>query len=152
MGYALKNQSLSGTLNLTADKMNLNEWIGEDTVTATTTHSDPFAVPANVNFLINAKMDKVKYDKVIYKNINGSLIVNDETVKLQNVRTEALDGVINFSGSYSTKTDKKQPDIALSYDVQNIDVQKHFIRSIRFKSLCPLWSIPCGQAFFSALR
>ena len=147
MGYALKNQTLSGTLNLTADKMNLNEWIGEDTatVTPTTTHSDPFAVPAKVNFLINAKMDQVKYDKVNYKNVNGSMVVNDETVKLQNVKTEALDGVINFSGSYSTKTDKKQPDIALSYDVQNIDVQKAFYSFNTVQKLMPIGQFLSGK-------
>jgi len=145
MGYALKNQTLSGTLNLTADKMNLNEWIGEDTVTSTTTHSDPFAVPANVNFLINAKMDQVKYDKVTYKNINGSLVVNDEIVKLQNVRTEALDGAINFSGSYSTKTDKKQPEIALNYDVQNIDVQKAFYSFNTVQKLMPIGQFLAGK-------
>lgn len=147
MGYALKNQTLSGTLNLTADKMNLNQWIGEDTttVTTTTTHSDPFAVPANVNFFINAKMDQVKYDKVNYKNINGSLILSDETVKLQNVRTEALDGTINFNGSYSTKTDKKQPDIALSYDVQNIDVQKAFYSFNTIQKLMPIGQFLAGK-------
>jgi AsmA-like protein len=145
MGYALKNQTLSGTLNLTADKMNLNEWIGEDTTAATTTQADPFTVPANVNFLVNAKMDKVKYDKVIYNNINGSLIVNDETVKLQNVRTEALDGVINFNGSYSTKTNKKQPDIALSYDVKNIDIQKAFYSFNTVQKLMPIGQFLAGK-------
>jgi len=145
MGYALKNQTLNGTLNLTADKMNLNEWIGEDSATSATTQSDPFAVPANVNFLVNAKMDKVKYDKVIYSNINGSLIVRDETVKLQNVRTEALDGVIDFNGLYSTKTNKKQPDVALSYDVKNIDVQKAFYSFNTVQKLMPIGQFLAGK-------
>ena len=145
MGYALKNQTLSGTVNLTADKMNLNEWIGEDTATATTTQSAPFAVPANVNFLINAKMGKVKYDKVIYSNVNGSMAVSDETVKLQNVRTEALDGVINFNGSYSTKTNKKQPDIAISYNVKNIDVQKAFYSFNTVQKLMPIGQFLSGK-------
>jgi len=145
MGYALKNQTLSGTLNLTADKMNLNEWIGEDTATATTPQSTPFAVPANVNFLVNAKMDRVRYDKVIYNHINGSLIVSDETVKLQNVNTEALDGVINFNGSYSTKASKTQPDIALTYDVKNIDVQKAFYSFNTVQKLMPIGQFLAGK-------
>ncbi len=75
----------------------------------TTSSSEPFLVPANINFTINAKADQVKYDKVDYKNINGVLVLNDQTVKLQNVKTEALDGTIAFNGSYSTKTNKKEP-------------------------------------------
>src|SRR4030095_5226951 len=110
IGYALKNQTLGGTLNVSADKMNLNDWMGEETTTSTANNSSaPFIVPANINFIINAKLDKVKYDKVDYNNINGSLALSDETVKLQNVKTEALDGVINFNGSYSTKVNKKEP-------------------------------------------
>jgi len=73
------------------------------------------------------------------------LIVNAETVKMQNVRTEALDGVINFSGSYSTKTDKKQPDIALSYDVQNIDVQKAFYSFNTVQKLMPIGQFLAGK-------
>ena len=75
----------------------------------------PFLVPANINLTINAKADQVKYDKVNYNNINGTLVLNDETVKLQNVKTEALDGTIAFNGSYSTKTNKKEP--AISYQL-----------------------------------
>ena len=115
VGYAMQDQPLTGTLNVTADKMNLNDWMGTDTATATTTSatsSDPFLVPANINLTINAKAGQVKYDKVDYNNIDGVLVLNDETVKLQNVKTEALDGTMAFNGSYSTKTNKKEPHIA----------------------------------------
>ena len=146
VGYALKSQTLSGSLNLTADKMDLNKWIGEDTATSTTTNSSaPFLVPANMNFVINTKMDKVKYDKVVYNNINGSLEVNDEAVKMQNVRTEALDGVINFTGSYSTKTNKKQPDVAISYEVKDVDVQKAFYSFNTVQKLMPIGQFLSGK-------
>ncbi len=90
--------------------MNLNDWMGTDTTTSTasTSSSAPFMVPAGINLTINAKAGKVKYDKVDYNNINGTLVLNDETVKLQNIKTEALDGTMSFNGSYSTKTNKKE--------------------------------------------
>lgn len=148
IGYAMQDQSLSGNLNVTADKMNLNDWMGTDTTTAastTTTSSEPFLVPANINFTINAKADQVKYDKVDYKNINGVLVLNDETVKLQNVKTEALDGTIAFNGSYSTKTNKKEPHIALSYDVKDIDVQKAFFSFNTIQKLMPIGQFLDGK-------
>lgn len=149
IGYAMQDQSLSGNLNVTADKMNLNDWMGTDTTTesstTTATSSEPFLVPANINFTINAKAGEVKYDKVNYRNINGVLLLNDETVKLQNVKTEALDGTIGFNGSYSTKTNKKEPHIALSYDVKDIDVQKAFFSFNTIQKLMPIGQFLDGK-------
>lgn len=149
IGYAMQDQSLSGNLNVTADKMNLNDWMGTDTTTETsttsTTPSEPFLVPANINFTINAKAGEVKYDKVNYRNINGVLLLNDETVKLQNVKTEALDGTIAFNGLYSTKTNKKEPHIALSYDVKDIDIQKAFFSFNTIQKLMPIGQFLDGK-------
>ena len=146
MGYALKNQTLEGTVNVRADKINLNKWMGEDTTSLTSgTSSGPFLVPANINVLVNAKADQVKYDKVDYNNITGTLALNDETVKLQNVKTEALDGVINFNGSYSTKTNKKEPDVAISYDIKEVDVQKAFYSFNTVQKLMPIGQFLAGK-------
>ena len=148
VGYAMQDQSLGGTLNVTADKMNLNDWMGTDTAAATTTTetaSDPFLVPANINFTINAKAGQVKYDKVTYSNIDGVLVLNDQTVKLQNVKTEALDGTMAFNGSYSTKTNKKEPHIALSYDVKGLDVQKAFFAFNTVQKLMPIGQFLDGK-------
>jgi len=146
LGYALKNQTLGGQMNVTADKMNLNNWLATDTASSPAGNSPaPFLVPGNINFVINARMDKVKYDKVDYNNINGTLIVNDETVKLQNVRTEALDGIINLNGSYSTRLNKKEPDIALTYDVKDVDVQKAFYSYNTVQKLMPVGQFLSGK-------
>ena len=148
VGYAMQDQPLAGTLNVTADKMNLNDWMGTDTTTTTTSaaaSADPFAVPANMNLTINAKAGKVKYDKVDYTNITGTLLLKDETVKLQNVKTEALDGTIVFDGSYSTKNNKKDPAISMTYEVKNIDVQKAFFSFNTIQKLMPVGQFLAGK-------
>lgn len=152
IGYALQEQTLSGTLNVSADKMNLNDWMGTDTTvsavsetSSASTSSEPFLVPAGINFAINAKAGQVKYDKVDYRNINGTLILNDETVKLQNVKTEALDGSMAFTGSYSTKLNKKEPAITLNYDVKDISVQKAFFAFNTVQKLMPVGQFLDGK-------
>lgn len=153
VGYAMKDEPLTGTLNVTADKMNLNDWMGTDTATtsasssgtASSTPSDPFVVPSNINLTINAKAGKVKYDKVDYNNINGTLVLNDETVKLQNVKADALDGTIAFNGSYSTKTNKKEPDINMNYDVKDIDIQKAFFAFNTVQKIMPIGQFLSGK-------
>jgi hypothetical protein len=147
VGYAMENQPLTGTLNIAADNMNLNDWMGTDTTTTTSTSSssEPFIVPANIDLTINTKADKVKYDKVDYNNINGTVVVKDETVKLQNVKTEALDGTVAFTGSYSTKTNKKEPAISMAYDVKNVNVQKAFLAFNTIQSLMPIGRFLAGK-------
>ncbi len=150
VGYAMQDQPLTGTLNVSADKMNLNDWMGTDTAsTASSSNgaaaSTPFIVPSNINLTINAKADKVKYDKVDYNNINGTLLLKDETVTLQNVKTEALEGTIGFNGSYSTKTNKKDPAINISYDVRDVDVQKAFFSYNTIQKLMPIGQFLAGK-------
>ena len=151
VGYAMENQTLTGTMNVTADKMDLNDWMGTDTATTkstattTTNTSDPFIVPANINLTVNAKAGKVKYDKVDYNNINGTLLLADETVKLQNVRTDALDGTMTFNGSYSTKSNKKDPAININYDVKDLSVQKAFYAFNTIQKLMPIGQFLDGK-------
>lgn len=149
VGYAMQGQVLGGNLNVTADKMNLNDWMGTDTSTVSSgsaeTTSEPFQVPGDINFTLNAKAGQVKYDKVTYSNIDGVLILNDETVKLQNVKTEALDGTMAFNGSYSTRLNKKEPKIALSYDVKGLDVQKAFYAFNTVQKLMPIGQFLDGK-------
>ncbi|MGN6164264.1 MAG: hypothetical protein ACTHOF_06975 [Flavisolibacter sp.] len=146
IAYALHNEELQGIVTVSADKMNLNDWMGTDTTTATGTVSTaPFLVPANMNITVNAKADAVKYDKVTYNNVKGSLLLTDETVRLQNVQTEALDGSVTFDGSYSTKQNKEKPDISLSYDIKNVDVQKAFYAYNTVQKLMPLGKFLAGK-------
>ena len=146
LGYAMKNQELEGNLNVTADKINLNDWMGTDSaVSATTAAPDPFLVPANVNLTIKTKADQVKYDKVSYNNVIGVLVLKDEAVKLQNVKTEALDGTIAFNGSYSTKENKKHPAIAINYDVKDVSVQKAFFAFNTVQKIMPIGKFIDGK-------
>lgn len=153
LGYMLNDQTLRGNLNVSADKMNLNDWMGTDTASTTTSttssttteNTSPFAVPANIDLVIKAKADKVTYDKVDYKNIDGTLLLRDETVRLDNIRTEALDGTIAFNGSYSTKVNKTQPDIGITYDIKNVDVQKAFMSFNTVQKLMPIGQFLSGK-------
>ncbi len=148
VGYAMQGQPLAGNLNVNADKMNLNDWMGTaETTTATnsSSSSEPFLVPSDVNFTIKATAGQVKYDKVDYDNVNGTLVLNDEKVTLQNVKTDVLDGNVILNGSYSTRLNKKEPDIGLSYDIKNMDVQKAFLSYNTIQALMPIGKFLAGK-------
>ncbi|MDZ4793777.1 MAG: AsmA-like C-terminal region-containing protein [Bacteroidota bacterium] len=149
VGYVMQGEPLSGNLKVDADKMNLNDWMGTTAstpaATATNNAGSPFLVPADVNFTINASADQVKYDKVDYNNVNGTLVLNDESVNFQNVKTAVLDGNVTINGSYSTKLNKKEPDIGLSYDIKDMDVQKAFLSYNTIQALMPIGKFLAGK-------
>lgn len=152
IGYALKDEPLAGTLNVEVDKMNLNDWMGTpetaaETTTETTagTSSEPFIVPDNINLRLNAKAGAVSYDKVTYNDIKGVLQLVNQTVQLQNLSANALDGSMVFNGYYSTRTDKKNPDISLTYDVKDISIQKAFAAFNTVKKLMPIGQFLAGK-------
>jgi hypothetical protein len=87
----------------------------------------------------------VAYDKVTYNNVRGSLLLKDETVRLQNVQTEALDGSMTFDGWYSTKENKAKPDINIKYAVKDVDVQKAFYAYNTIQKLMPIGRFLAGK-------
>lgn len=145
--YVLKNQTLDGNLTIKADKLDLNKWMGttSDTTKKGTEAAKPFVVPANIHFLVNAAADEVKYDKLLLQQLNGSLLVANETVTLSNVQSAALDGSIKLNGSYSTLESKEHPAINLSYDLKELDVQKTFYAFNTFQKLMPVGKFIAGK-------
>ncbi len=153
VGYMMQDQSLTGNLDVHADKMNLNDWMGTKensapasaTTAATTSSSGPFLVPDDMNVTIHATAAKVVYDKVDYNNVNGTLLMKEEKVTLQNVKTNALDGDVVLNGSYSTAINKKEPDINFSYIIKDMDVQKAFQAYNTSQALMPIGKYLSGK-------
>ncbi len=147
LSYLLSGKPLRADLSISADKINLNDWMGvaADTTTSATNGSAPFAVPANLDISLNTKVDRLLYDKVDIQNLTGGLQVEDEAVKLNNISGNALDGTIKINGSYSTKENKAKPVIAMSYDVAGVDIQKTFYTFNTAQKLMPIGKFLAGK-------
>ena len=147
LGYVLKDQTLDGTFSMKADQVNLDDWMGvsTDTVSGTAEESKPFLVPSNIQFVVNTSIDKVHYDRLDLHNLSGSLRMVDETVHINNVQANALDGTMAISGSYSTKDNKLKPSISLTYDVKGLDVQKTFYAFNTLQKIMPVGKFISGK-------
>jgi hypothetical protein len=147
IGYFINDEPLAGNMVVNADKVNLNQWMGQPTIndTAGKAASLPFAVPANIHFNLNASADEVQYDKVVYKQVKGLVVLNDQTVTLQNLTMQALGGSIGLNGAYSTKISKTKPAINLSYSLKNLDVEQTFKAFNTVKFLMPVGEFISGK-------
>jgi AsmA-like C-terminal region len=146
LNYVLQNKPLNASLNISADKLNLNDWMGTSADTAATgAAAAPFAVPGNLNITLQTKVGKVHYDKMDIDNLSGTLIINKETVFINNVKGNALDGSIAVNGQYSTLQSKSKPDIVLDYAVSGVDVQKTFYAFNTVQKLMPIAKFIAGK-------
>jgi hypothetical protein len=66
------------------------------------------------------------------------MAINDETIGLKDIQMSALDGTLKASGYYSTKKDKKNPEISFNYDVQGLDIQKTFYAFNSVQKIMPM--------------
>jgi hypothetical protein len=151
LGYYLKNEALDGSFNFVADNIDVNKFMGTSSSAPAQAgepkpaSSDPFLVPANLGISLNVKVGAVKYDNINLSNVTTSLVIRDQAVNLQNVSGNALDGSIKMSGSYSTKNDKKNPDIAFSYLLNAVDVQKTFNTFNTVQKMMPVGRYVSGK-------
>jgi hypothetical protein len=150
LGYYLHNESLSGSFNFVADKIDVNKWMGTTTTPTTTAtpakpSTEPFLVPSNLNVELHATVGTVKYDNVTLTNVQGGMEIKNEAVALQNVSGKALDGTLKMSGLYSTKSDKKNPDIAFQYGVESVDVQKTYTTFNTVQKMMPAGKYISGR-------
>ncbi|MCX8020979.1 MAG: hypothetical protein N2747_10850 [Chitinophagaceae bacterium] len=154
MEYLFAGAPLKLNLTVSADKMNLNDWMGtappasasqEKRSAEKSTGAQPFIVPGNIHAGLNASVQKVNYDNVEYENISGFVELKDETVWLRNLSAEALEGNFTVNGSYSTKNNKQKPEISLSYDIRNLNVQKAFYAYNTARFLMPVGKFLAGR-------
>lgn len=143
IGYAMNDQTLTGSFNLNADYVDVNKFMGTTPTTAPTTTvaatpaTDPFVVPANLDLDLKTVVGRIKYDNLELTGVSGGMSIRNEAVTLKDVTGKALDGTIGMTGSYSTKADKKNPDIAFSYSLIAVDVQKTFTTFNTVQKLMP---------------
>jgi AsmA-like C-terminal region len=151
LNYVLQNKPLNANINVSADNVNMNQLMGTTTDTATKTAaaatpaSAPFAVPANLDIILNAKVGKLEYDNVEIINLIGTTKISDETASIENIKGNALDGMITINGSYSTKDSKVNPAIAFDYFVDGVDIQKTFNTFNTVKKIMPIAQFITGK-------
>ncbi len=148
LGYYLHNEALSGVFNFTADNVDVNKFMGPPSPTPAAKaapSTQAYVVPSNLDVALNVTVGSVKYDNLLLTGVQGSLIVRNEIVNLKSVTGKALDGTLKIDGLYSTKTDKKNPDIAFDYSVANVDVQKTYTTIDMIKKMMPIGKYVSGK-------
>ncbi len=145
-----KNQLLTGNFNISSNYLDVNELMGPATAEEKSkavkdeVPLSVFEVPANLNFNLALKANKVKYDKYDISNAKGAIQVKDKTLYFKNLGLDMLAGTVTMNGTYATINPKK-PKIDVNFGMDKIDIQQSFNMINTVKLLAPIAQFAKGS-------
>ncbi len=131
--YVMKDETISGILNLNANVIDANEFLTEDseeeTEVATTDETEAsdtssvgiVEVPTNIDFTLKTNIKTLYYDKLDITNIIGYIYIKDGKAVMEKLSLDMLEGNILLSGEYNTQ-DIKNPLFDFSFQATTIDI------------------------------
>lgn len=142
IAYALKDQTLRGSLNIQSKYLNLDELMGDDTASTTAaTAEEPtedIIIPKNIDFALSASLSKVVFNKIDITNLNGAITVRDGILSMKNVSAGALGGAANINGTYDT-SDPKTPKVNFDLGLTKVSFAKTFASVETVQKFAPIF-------------
>lgn len=144
-GFLFTDENLEGRFDLTSNTFKVDDFLStlpseEDTLEATTkTETDKkstIKIPAFLDITLDAKANTVIYTDITLTNVSGKLIIKNEAVKLQNIKSDIFGGNIGFNGDFSTKN--TAPTFAMNLDLQKIQIADSFNHLSMLNAVAPI--------------
>jgi hypothetical protein len=142
-GFIFRNQELKGNFNLNSNQLAVSDFMTTEEAGKTDTKTEAMKIPSFLNCSLTAKANTVLYDNLTLKEVSGKLIVKDEKLTMENIKTSIFDGVIGLNGAISTKG--KVPTFDMDLSLKQVDIAKSFTQLDLLKKLAPLAGIINGK-------
>ncbi|AWI24718.1 AsmA-like C-terminal region-containing protein [Flavobacterium pallidum] len=144
-GYMFKNQELKGNFNLSSNQFAVSDFMTTEEANTKTTApaQEAIKIPAFLNCTLSAKMNTVLYDNLVLKDMTGKVIIKDQKVTLDNLKTNVFGGMIAMNGDISTK--EKVPVFNMSLGLNKVDIQQTFTQLDMMKNIAPIAGVINGK-------
>ena len=144
-GFVFRNQELKGNFNLNSNQLAVSDFMttADPKKEGSPKKTEAMKIPAFLNCSLTAKANTVLYDNLILKDCTGKLIVKDQAVTLENIKTNAFGGQVGVSGVVSTK--EKTPTFNMDLNLNQVDIAQTFTLLDMFKKLAPIAGIINGK-------
>ena len=149
-GFMFRKQELKGNFNMTSNQLAVDDFMTTTSApvavaaeTQKTKKTEPLKIPAFLNCTLTAKANTVLYDNLTLKAVSGKMIIKDEKVTLENVKTSIFGGTIGASGAVSTKG--KTPVFDMNLNLNQVDIQQSFTQLDMLKKIAPIAGIVNGK-------
>lgn len=157
-GFLFRNQVLKGNFNMNSNQFLVSDFMEPASATAKSTQQETTAseststkttkkeavkIPAFLDCSITAKANTVVYDNLTLKAVSGKMIIKDEAVRLENVKTNIFDGQIGFNGVVSTKGNT--PKFNMNLNLDKVDIAQSFTQLDMLKAIAPIAGVVAGK-------
>jgi hypothetical protein len=152
-GYVFKNQKLQGNFNLTSNQLAVDDFVTTEETpkknpsdgeqVKQTKKTEAMKIPAFLDCSLTAKANTVLYDNLTLKDVSGKLIVKDEKLTMENIKSSIFGGTIGLNGAVSTK--EKTPTFNMNLGLNQVDIAQSFTQLEMLKKLAPIAGIINGK-------
>lgn len=142
-GYLFQNQKLKGNFNLESNLFVVSDFVSKTTNSETQKSKEAIKIPAFLDCIVSAKANRVLYDNLNLTNVSGKMIIKDETIVLEKVKTSIFEGQINADGLVSTK--KEIPNFSMKLDMNQVNIAQTFTQLDMMQKIAPIASVINGK-------
>ncbi|POS01487.1 AsmA-like protein [Flavobacterium croceum DSM 17960] len=144
-GFIFRNQNLQGNFNMNSNQIAVSDFMttAEPTKETNSKTAQAMKIPAFLDCSLTAKANTVLYDNLTLKNVSGKLIVKDQKVTMQNVKTNIFNGAISLNGDVSTKG--KTPVFDMDLGLNQVDIAQTCSQLDMMKKIIPIAGIINGK-------
>ncbi|MEO0059906.1 MAG: hypothetical protein RLZZ312_1553 [Bacteroidota bacterium] len=146
-GFLFSKQELKGNFDMKSNQFAVSDFMTTETAapseSKTAAKKEAIKIPAFLNCAITATANTVLYDNLVLKNASGRMLVNDQKVTLQNMKTSIFEGLITMNGSVSTKS--AIPVFDMSLVLNKVDISQTFTQLEMLKKIAPIAGIINGK-------
>ena len=142
-GFMFRNQELKGNFNMNSNQLVVSDFMTTEAPKGEAKPKEAMKIPAFLNCSLTAKANTVIYDNLTLKAVSGKLIVKDEKVTLENIKTSIFGGTIGVNGDVSTKG--ATPVFNMNLGLNGVDIQQTFTQLEMMQKIAPIAGVINGK-------
>ena len=153
--YVFKGSALKGNLNLKSDLFDCNELLSGTSVADNTTQqqasvssSGVIILPSNIDFGINANVNKFIYEKIEMANFAGNISLKEGRLNINRIASNTSGGQINITGWYVAKN-ADRADLKMNLSLADVAVDEAAKSFDLFGKYAPILKDAKGKASFA---
>ena len=136
--YIFNDGVLKGSMTFSSSLLDINELLaGEAETEADTVALSIVEIPGNIDLTLDSSIDNVLFSDLEISQMKGRITVRDQSVIMDPVNMNMLEGSIRMRGEYNTR-DMSAPFINFSINIIDFDIPSSFHAFNTVKQIAPI--------------
>ncbi|MGB0523796.1 MAG: AsmA family protein [Flammeovirgaceae bacterium] len=140
LAYVLKDEKVKGNLTFISKTFNTNEWMVDESGEEVSEEEGEYGVievPKNIDFILDAKIDKLIYENLNLNDLNGQIVIRDGIIQMNGLVFGMLGGQFVSNGSYDPR-DLKAPKFDFGLNIKSFPILKAYQSYASIQQMAPI--------------